>query len=71
MHEYTADAAWAGNFETPASTFKYDLKEQRECVKADLLAKFAREDWHGVADAAMDLRDIDAFAAGKRGDLHP
>ena len=33
----------------------YSAEEQRERVKQDLLQKFAREDWHGVADAAMDL----------------
>jgi hypothetical protein len=50
---------------------EYDPAKAREAVKADLLEKFAREDWHGVADAAMDLRDIDAFVAGKTGAKHP
>lgn len=27
---------------------------------ADLLGKVETEDWHGVADAAMDLRDLEA-----------
>jgi hypothetical protein len=49
----------------------YNPFEQREHVKTDLLQKFAREDWHGVADAAMDLRDIDAFIAGRKGLEHP
>jgi hypothetical protein len=49
----------------------YSAEEQRERVKQDLLQKFAREDWHGVADAAMDLRDIDAFIAGRDGKTHP
>jgi hypothetical protein len=49
----------------------YDPWEQRAHVKSDLLLKFAREDWHGVADAAMDLRDIDAFIAGLAGKPHP
>lgn len=31
------------------------LLEQIEIVKADLLAKFARGDYHGVRDAAVDL----------------
>lgn len=39
---------------------KLSLPESRRKVtKQDLLAKFAAEDWHGVADAAMDLREID------------
>ncbi len=50
---------------------KYDPAVHREEVKKDLLSKFAREDWHGVADAAMDLRDIDAFVLGKNGAEHP
>jgi hypothetical protein len=50
---------------------EYKPEEQRERVKQDLLQKFAREDWHGVADAAMDLRDIDAFIAGRDGKSHP
>lgn len=52
-------------------TSDYDPQKQRERVKEDLLGKFEREDWHGVADAAMDLREIDAFIAGQRGDQHP
>jgi hypothetical protein len=50
---------------------EYDPLKQREQVKQDLLQKFSREDWHGVADAAMDLRDIDAFIAGRSGAKHP
>lgn len=38
--------------------------EQREILKADLLGKFMREDWHGVSDAANDLRDHDAYQRG-------
>ncbi len=36
------------------------LERRRAVVIADLLAKVEAEDWHGVADAAMDLREIDA-----------
>ena len=38
-----------------------------EAAKADLIAylrmKITVEDWHGVADAAMDLRELDAALA--------
>ena len=54
-----------------ATRMPYDPRKQREHIKDDLLMKFAREDWHGVADAAMDLRDIDAFIAGRAGAPHP
>ncbi len=36
------------------------LKEQRALMVDYLNLKIAVEDWHGVADAAMDLREIDA-----------
>lgn len=36
------------------------LKGQRESMITYLLLKVNSEDWHGVADAAMDLREIDA-----------
>lgn len=36
------------------------LQVLRATIKAYLLAKVDAEDWHGVADAAMDLREIDA-----------
>lgn len=35
------------------------LTRRQEVVRADLLMKAEIEDWHGVADAAMDLREID------------
>ena len=50
---------------------EYDIEKAREAIKADLLMKFARQDWHGVADAAMDLRDLEAFLLGKEGAAHP
>ncbi len=36
------------------------LEHRRGIVIADLVSKVEAEDWHGVADAAMDLREIDA-----------
>lgn len=36
------------------------LAKRRLAVITDLLLKVEAEDWHGVADAAMDLREIDA-----------
>lgn len=35
------------------------LIRRKTAIKADLLMKVEVEDWHGVADAAMDLREID------------
>lgn len=42
------------------------LERKREAVKADLLLKFEDGDHHGVADAAMDLRDIESELKGLR-----
>ena len=49
----------------------YSPEDHRTAIIDDLLNKLAREDWHGVADCAMDLRDIDAFIAGRTGKEHP
>ncbi len=35
------------------------LERRRVATIADLLCKVEANDWHGVADAAMDLREID------------
>lgn len=35
-----------------------DPKTQKEIMLLYLQIMIAREDWHGVADAAMDLRDM-------------
>jgi hypothetical protein len=51
------------------------LEKRRAVIIADLLSKVEAEDWHVVADAAMDLREIDAqlplvqefVSAGERG----
>lgn len=37
-----------------------DKKVQKEVMLEYLQIMIAREDWHGVADAAMDLRDMEA-----------
>lgn len=37
-----------------------ELLEQRGGLKAYLLQKAKADDWHAVADAAMDLREVDA-----------
>lgn len=36
------------------------LTKRRAIVIADLVSKVEAEDWHGAADACMDLREIDA-----------
>lgn len=36
---------------------------RRSAMIAYLALKVEEQDWHGVADAAMDLRDIDAALA--------
>lgn len=37
-----------------------ELRKQREEMIIYLNMKVRAQDWHGVADAAMDLREIDA-----------
>lgn len=36
------------------------LLKRKGIITADLLSKLEAEDYHGVADAAMDLREIEA-----------
>jgi hypothetical protein len=36
------------------------LSKQLDRMKSYLLLKFEVSDWHGVADAAMDIREIEA-----------
>lgn len=36
------------------------LTKQLERMKSYLLLKYEVSDWHGVADAAMDIREIEA-----------
>lgn len=40
------------------------LKEQVEGMKKYLLLKFHQEDWHGVMDAAADIRELLAELKG-------
>jgi hypothetical protein len=40
------------------------LNRKLAATKADLLVKFEDDDYHGVSDAAMDLRDIVSELAG-------
>jgi hypothetical protein len=40
------------------------LKKQRVVMILYAKLKWKQEDWHGLADAAMDLRDIDAEIKG-------
>lgn len=42
------------------------LERKRNVTIADLLVKAEAEDWHGAADASMDLRDIDCELDGLR-----
>ena len=34
--------------------------KQKEILIQYLYVKIAQEDWHGVADAAMDIRELEA-----------
>ena len=36
-----------------------EMKEERKVLIEYLVMKTKTEDWHGVADAAMDLRELD------------
>ena len=36
------------------------LEQRKAIILSDLKMKVEAEDWHGVADAAMDLREIEA-----------
>lgn len=42
------------------------LVEQRDVLIAYLASKADAEDWHAVADAAMDLRELDAVLSTLR-----
>lgn len=42
------------------------LAEQVNIMKADLLAKFQRGDWHGVRDAAVDIELLEKEIAVRR-----
>jgi len=50
-----------GNVIWPAPTNVYQQYETQRQVLIDYLqVMVARGDWHGVADAAMDLREMEA-----------
>ena len=38
-----------------------DFKVQKEVLLEYLQVMIAREDWHGVADLAMDMRELEAM----------
>jgi hypothetical protein len=38
---------------------KMDLLQQKKIMLEYLMLKVHQQDWHGVADAAMDLREIE------------
>lgn len=43
------------------SNYRYhDYQCQREIFLDYMQVKIVQEDWHGVADIAMDLRELDA-----------
>lgn len=42
-----------------------DPDTQRRIMLEYLQLMIAREDWHGVADAAMDLREMEAETRGR------
>src|SRR6478735_3115627 len=58
-----AEAVMARDPKTERIAF---LERKKEATKADLLLKFEDGDHHGVADAAMDLRDIESELKGLR-----
>jgi hypothetical protein len=48
----------------PAAQRVEALRRSKGLMRAYLLAKVEEEDWHGVQDAASDLRDIEAELKG-------
>jgi hypothetical protein len=44
---------------------KMSLEEKIDMMKKYLLMKFHDEDWHGVADASMDIRELVAELKAK------
>lgn len=40
--------------------------EQIQAIETDMRGKIHRRDWHGVADCAMDLRELDALERGRQ-----
>ena len=50
---------------TPADPLDRDYADQVEMMKAYLLHCFNRGDWHGVMDAAADIRELEAEERGR------
>ena len=51
-----------------SNSIPQDYAERRRTLVSYLVMKVNEEDWHGVADAAMDIRDLDSEVKGyKRG----
>lgn len=44
-----------------------NIQIQKSILLDYLQVMIARQDWHGVADVAMDLRDLEAEQRGKNG----
>lgn len=42
-----------------------DFRVQRQVLIQYLQVMIARKDWHGVADVAMDLRELEAEEIGR------
>lgn len=42
-----------------------DYATQRQILLEYLQVMISRQDWHGVADVAMDLRELEAEQKGK------
>lgn len=59
------DRAWVERRKALDET-TLDLTQQRDVLITYLNMKAHTEDWHGVMDAACDLREIDAELRGMR-----
>jgi hypothetical protein len=51
---------------SPSSRRIADLESDREVMIGYMRVKMREEDWHGVMDAAADLREIDVELAVRR-----
>ncbi len=47
--------------------YRIEANDDLQAIEAYLLSCFRRRDWHGVADAANDLRVLEAVRAAKAG----
>ena len=51
---------------------KKAIKEQKKVIETMIeymQMKMEQRDWHAVADAAMDLRDIESYIAGLKKEI--